>query len=674
MDDRMNLMYSRQTSSAESLQASSPLMSPVHHRHVRTGSAGMPNVRKAQTKAAAQRLAQVMSHQLADDDDSEEDDLSFDYRNNASGIGSIGLAGGKKMPRPQSPRTMPIANSPVLKKKPQSQPPTQIVDEDNDKDDLLNDYGLVTGPVTIGRAGGKSMRSRSPMVVRTKQEQPQSTHSAAGSRPLLSVNTVEQPSSIPFRSVSPPPQVTNTMEEPLSARSLVVGRSSMNSLGQPLSVRSSMSVLSSPSSTEQPPSARSTSAGRPNIKTMPIPSSVPISLRPVSPVISPERSVDNRKDKRFSMDFGNTNLRDTGSHQSASALQDEVDMLLEENDSLIEKLRLAEERYEEADARARQLEKQVATLGEGVTLEARLLSRQEAALQQREAALRVAEQTSKPEDIAALRTEAETAKDEATSAMEQLLEAVSEVKLLRSITQRMILTDEEMEEVVLKRCWLARYWNLCVQHGIHGELAGAKYEYWSSFAPLPVEVVLAAGQRAKEESSSTNNDLSEREKVLRDMNELSGVGNIESMLLVEKGLRELASLKVEDAVALAMAQQRRPNLLKADEIKLPAEGQFEAFELSQEESEDVRFKQAWLTYFWRRAKAHGLEPDIAEERLQFWINHNHNNRSFTSHDAVDVERGLLELRKLGIENQLWQESRRGLEVDSNSRTPAESKF
>ncbi len=43
---------------------------------------------------------------------------------------------------------------------------------------------------------------------------------------------------------------------------------------------------------------------------------------------------------------------------------------------------------------------------------------------------------------------------------------------------------------------------------------------------------------------AANNDLSEREKVLRDMNELSGVGNIESMLLVEKGLRELASLKV----------------------------------------------------------------------------------------------------------------------------------
>ena len=37
--------------------------------------------------------------------------------------------------------------------------------------------------------------------------------------------------------------------------------------------------------------------------------------------------------------------------------------------------------------------------------------------------------------------------------------------------------------------------------GIHAEVAGIKYEYWSSFAPLPVEVVLAAGQRAKEENS-----------------------------------------------------------------------------------------------------------------------------------------------------------------------------
>lgn len=73
--------------------------------------------------------------------------------------------------------------------------------------------------------------------------------------------------------------------------------------------------------------------------------------------------------------------------------------------------------------------------------------------------------------------------------MDQLKEAESETKALRSMTQRTVLTQEEMvslitasysscfsdmdfnlvrtlqEEVVLKRCWLARYWGLAVQYG-----------------------------------------------------------------------------------------------------------------------------------------------------------------------------------------------------------------
>lgn len=38
-------------------------------------------------------------------------------------------------------------------------------------------------------------------------------------------------------------------------------------------------------------------------------------------------------------------------------------------------------------------------------------------------------------------------------------------------------------------------------------------------------------------------------------------------------------------------------------------------------------------YFWRRARNHGLEPDIVDERLRFWINHS--ARGSSSHDAVD---------------------------------------
>lgn len=41
-----------------------------------------------------------------------------------------------------------------------------------------------------------------------------------------------------------------------------------------------------------------------------------------------------------------------------------------------------------------------------------------------------------------------------------------------------------------------------------------------------------------------NNDVAERENFLQDLNQLSGDGNVESMLLVEKGLRELSLLKV----------------------------------------------------------------------------------------------------------------------------------
>lgn len=45
------------------------------------------------------------------------------------------------------------------------------------------------------------------------------------------------------------------------------------------------------------------------------------------------------------------------------------------------------------------------------------------------------------------------------------------------------------------------------------------------------------------------------------------------------------------------------------------------------------YVQAWLIYFWRRAQTHGVEEDIAEDRLQFWISRS--GQSPTSHDAVD---------------------------------------
>jgi predicted RNase H-like nuclease (RuvC/YqgF family) len=226
-------------------------------------------------------------------------------------------------------------------------------------------------------------------------------------------------------------------------------------------------------------------------------------------------------------------------------------------------LRLAEERCEEAEARAKELEKQVAALGEGVSLEARLLSRKEAALKQREAALKAARESKDGrEEVTTLRQELESAKEEVASAIDQLKEAESETKALRSMTQRMVLTQEEMEEVVLKRCWLARYWGLAVQYGVYPEIAVSKHEHWSALAPLPLEVVLSAGQKAKDEPRKQGDDAQGRNKLAREMSDIMGEGNIESMLSVEMGLRELSSLKVEDAVVVALGQHRRPSIVR----------------------------------------------------------------------------------------------------------------
>ncbi|CAN1318002.1 Coiled-coil domain-containing protein SCD2 [Linum perenne] len=410
---------------------------------------------------------------------------------------------------------------------------------------------------------------------------------------------------------------------------------------------------------EQVTQPRSSSTGRSTIsaRTSLMPSSKSTLRTPIPiPAIDPP-AVKIRDKRRFSSDVGQPK-KDSGDQREASALRDELDMLQEENEVIVDKLRRAEETRQEAEARARELEKQVAALGEGVSLEAKLLSRKEAVLRQREAALKAAKQSKdgRDEEIVALRSELENIKDEAATAVEQLQEAESEAKSLRTMTQRMILTQEEMEEVVLKRCWLARYWGLAVQHGICADIAASKHEHWSSLAPLPFEVVISAGQKAKDEAWDKVNGNSDRTKSARDLSDLTGEGNIESMLSVEMGLRELASLKVEDAVVLALGQHRKANLRSLGDPKYP-----EAIDLSEAEEEDVLFKEAWLTYYWRRAKGHGVEEDIAEERLQIWISRS--GKTPTWHDAVDVERGLVELRKLSIEQQLWEASRK--EIDHN---------
>lgn len=96
--DRGRQGYDRQRSNIGTPNApSSPMMSPLH-RHARSGSSGVANFKKPQstaTKAAAQKLAQVMSHQLAEEEE-EDDELMYDY-SSVTPTNSVGRTGGRVM-------------------------------------------------------------------------------------------------------------------------------------------------------------------------------------------------------------------------------------------------------------------------------------------------------------------------------------------------------------------------------------------------------------------------------------------------------------------------------------------------------------------------------------------------------------------------------------------------
>ncbi|XP_078168579.1 uncharacterized protein LOC144563079 isoform X2 [Carex rostrata] len=401
---------------------------------------------------------------------------------------------------------------------------------------------------------------------------------------------------------------------------------------------------------EQTGAIRSTTTGRAAIGGRP--STLPPTRQTLRPAASssasdlPALPATSRREKGMSFDLGNLVVKEELPPSSSSDLQDEIDVLEEQNDNILQKLREAEERYEVAESKANQLEKKVSFLGDRTYNGINTLSRKGTMLRQREA------------------NEGDTCAPKGNVMK-------SELRSLRKMARRMILCQEEKDEVMLKRCWLARYWKMCKQYGIYADVAEEKYEYWSSVVSDPFETMLSAGQKAREDTSADRVDIEvDKHKETLDMNDNKDAEeNLLNMILVEKGMRELASLKVEDAVLIALSQNRLSHIKNLSDELLQAEGQSPGFvfNLSEEEKEDVQFKQAWLAYYWRRAKNHGIEEDIAEERLQFWIEQD--NRSPSSQDVLEVERGLHELKKLGIESLLWEATREGIELVDSMAEP-----
>lgn len=116
MDGRMRAGYERQKSieTAGGGVPTSPMMVSPLHRHARSGSTGVKKPQNVAAKAAAQRLAQVMSTQSsADDDEDEEDDLLYDYAP-ATAAPSLGLAGGGRAASAARPRPAVTLGLPLV--------------------------------------------------------------------------------------------------------------------------------------------------------------------------------------------------------------------------------------------------------------------------------------------------------------------------------------------------------------------------------------------------------------------------------------------------------------------------------------------------------------------------------------------------------------------------------
>ncbi|KAK4337755.1 hypothetical protein RND71_042242 [Anisodus tanguticus] len=288
------------------------------HGHVRSGS--IAGRRPQNAKAAAQRLAQVMACQQADDDD-EEDEL-YEY-NPVAPSTAIGLAGG----RPSRTRTPLSVRTSIEPTQASTTRPTSLGIRPSASTESLDQQQksvrtsleantLATRPASMLRIRPSSssesldqqpLSARSTTPIRTslhpsaEQQQQQNVHVHQHSQSSTTTTSAAVPTKLTFQS-------KNTLEQPPSALTPTT----------PLSGNQS-------SAPEQPLSARSLAANRSgHIGGKPVPPNVPLSLRPLAATEAPPEA---RKDKRLSVDFGTFKYKEPPTQPSSSALQDEVSFM-----------------------------------------------------------------------------------------------------------------------------------------------------------------------------------------------------------------------------------------------------------------------------------------------------------------------------------------------------------
>eukprot|EP00271_Cylindrocystis_brebissonii_P007208 TRINITY_DN20470_c0_g1_i1.p1 TRINITY_DN20470_c0_g1~~TRINITY_DN20470_c0_g1_i1.p1 ORF type:complete len:613 (-),score=142.42 TRINITY_DN20470_c0_g1_i1:908-2746(-) len=378
-----------------------------------------------------------------------------------------------------------------------------------------------------------------------------------------------------------------------------------------------------------------------------------------------------------------TSIWKSDKEEDLRKLQETVEFLKVESQYLLDKLLSTEGELQDARAQIAELQKQQKSKGKLLGMDSKVGRR------------RINKSKSQSRRSAGdLRNLEELREDAEVAAEEDRLAAVKadQEQIFRNASRRLNLSPEEEEELMLKRCWLARYWMLAEEYAVHPELAQEQAAMWHSQAPIPFEVVYSAGQRAKEKEhdsaamGSFGRDSAAMGNVGRDSAAMGSVGRdsdvgdfalaeeerfedrtahsfsaassvdgeeqlsllttFENLLQVERALRIMSALRVEEQVLLAMAQRKSST---STYPRSPGKG------LSEDEAQDIRFKQHWLLYFWWRAKTSGVEVEAARAQLSHWaLRCNFEPEPF---DVADVEAGLTEMRQRGIEQKLWETSR-----------------
>lgn len=292
-----------------------------------------------------------------------------------------------------------------------------------------------------------------------------------------------------------------------------------------------------------------------------------------------------------------------------------------------------------------------------------------------------------------------TGKPLSLAAAEQML---SQLERARQALQELLLSPWEVQEARLRCCWLAHYWGLAAKLGLYPEVAAAQAAFWQPLAPATTSMEEAARALCKRPQDATQppstTDASREGSIKSQLNTgatiANGSSNAEArsgnassnglktdaslpswlkqrpggaascvqtsasdMVAIERGLRQLQALRVPEAVnelllERGLAQQAQPPQATAAALDALLQPSMSVMSLSEEQSEDVCFKRAWLALLWRRAAELGVELQVSEARAEYW--RSRLGRTPTARDPEDTGRALQELQVLGIEQKIWQ--------------------